>query len=128
MVFLANDFLLKYYILSTLLFLLLYVLSVYIKTIKIYNNISCYLFEPDKSKRVFSMISYRLLAENLLDLLFLLLPVFRVFCIVLFYATIGRESRNISETIILIVKAQSNLKKNQEKDQKKDQKNNTDFD
>ena len=124
MVFLTNNFLLKYYILSTLLFLLLYVLSVYIKTIKIYNNISCYLFEPDKSKRVFLMISCRLLTENLLDLLFLFLPVFRVFCIVLFYAAIEQESQNISEMITLIIKAQSNLKKNQEKDQK----NNTDFD
>lgn len=124
MVFLSNGFLLKYYVLSTLLFLLLYVLSVYIKAIKIYNNISCYLFEPDKNKKVFSMIFYRLLAENPLDLLFLLLPVFRVFCIVLFYAIIEQESRNISETITLIVKAKNNLKKNQEKDQK----NNTDFD
>lgn len=124
MVFLSNGFLLKYYVLNTLLFLLLYVLSVYIKAIKIYNNISCYLFEPDKNKKVFSMIFYRLLAENPLDLLFLLLPVFRVFCIVLFYAIIEQESRNISETITLIVKAKNNLKKNQEKDQK----NNTDFD
>lgn len=120
MVFLSNGFLLKYYVLSTLLFLLLYVLSVYIKAIKIYNNISCYLFEPDKNKKVFSMIFCRLLAKNPLDLLFLLLPVFRVFCIILFYAIIEQESRNISETIILIVKTKNNMKK--------DQKNNTDFD
>lgn len=109
MVFLSNGFLLKYYVLSTLLFLLLYVLSVYIKAIKIYNNISYYLFEPDKNRKVFSMIFCRLLAKNPIDLLFLLLPVFRVFCIILFYAIIEQESRNISETITLIIKTKNNV-------------------
>lgn len=116
MVFLTNSFLLRYYILSTLLFLLLYVLSVYIKSIRVYNDVSHYFSRPDKGKEAFSMMFCRLLVDHLLDFLVLLLPVFRVFCIILFYAIIKQESRNISETITNIIETKQDQKKNEDSD------------